>query len=153
MPLFAHEIQLRLPCDRSFDDMAPIAGGRHCDACDLTVQDVSALTEHEARVLLRTRHERRVCVAYRPLPDGTVRTAPERVVPSARLLRKARPAVFAAATLLAACGPAVDALPYSVQAKIPFVAEQALRHPVDFAQCVVSPACDINTSPAVAGGI
>ena len=153
MPLYTAEIQLRLPCDRSFDEMSPTEGGRYCESCDLTVQDLGALDEYQARALLRRRDEGRVCVAYRPQRDGTVQTAPVRVVPQAALLRKARPAVFAAAALLTACGPVVDALPYAVQEKIPLSVDEALRHPVDFAAWVASPTCQVGRVHAVGGAM
>lgn len=151
MPLSMHELQLRIPCDRRVQDMSPVPGGRYCGECELTVQDLSQLTEHEARTLLRLRDERRVCVSYRPLRDGTVRTAPESVVPEARLLRKARPALFVAATMLAACGPVIDALPDDVQAKIPYAVDAALRHPVDVAVCAASPDCEVEPPREVLG--
>jgi hypothetical protein len=86
--------------------------------------------------------------------EGTIRTAHSPVIPASRLLAKAKPFALAAGAMLAsACGPVIDAMPYSVRDEIPYALDSALRHPIDFAACAVSPTCDALAPPVVLGGI
>ena len=78
---------------------------RYCERCREHVHDLSALTEPEARALLRSRTD--MCVSYELHADGTIRFAePAFVVPIARL-RRVRSAVapLGLAAALAACAP------------------------------------------------
>lgn len=153
MTLRIEDADVRLPCEAAWNDMVEVPGGRHCGACDLVVHDLSSMTETEARRVLARRSDGRVCVRYQPFADGTIRTLHEPLIAPSRLLAKARPAALAAAAMLAsACGPAIDVLPSSVQAKIPYGVELAFRDPVAFTACVLSPSCDALSPPPVAGG-
>jgi hypothetical protein len=57
----------RLPliesCQEDWAEMRPEGRGRHCDACDRNVVDLSAMTEREARRVIEQARGR-VCVRY-----------------------------------------------------------------------------------------
>lgn len=112
MALFVDEIVLHTPCDASWDAMTKVASGRHCAACDLTVHDLSSITEREVRTLMSSAPDGTLCVHYVVRSDGTIRTAPETVIPPSRLLAKAKPMILAATTMFAAaCDPRSDVRP------------------------------------------
>jgi hypothetical protein len=150
MTLPLEAIHVPSPCEESWDAMAPRAGGRHCERCNYTVHDLSQKTEREISALLSSGE--RVCVRYVPTRFGTIRTAHDPVIPTSRLLAKARPALLAASAMLAtACGPAVDALPSGVTNAMPGSLYSALRHPIDFVTNAFEPHCDVFGPGATAG--
>lgn len=141
MALTPHEVPIPRPCEASFSAMSEVPSGRHCNTCDKTVHDLARLTERDARALIAG--DERVCVRYSTTPAGTVRTAPEPLVPPGRLLAKVKPLMLAASALAAsACGPAVDALPDAVLNRMSPGVYLGLRHPADFLDCLTTPGCD-----------
>lgn len=84
----------------------------HCTHCVRNVHNLSAMTESDARTLLKANVGRKICVTYTRTPDGQIRFTPPKpvaaaVVPLSRL-RRTRPAAAAGlglAAALAACTP------------------------------------------------
>jgi hypothetical protein len=151
MAIEPREVHIERPCEASFDAMSEVASGRYCDACDKTVHDLARMTEREVRALLARGES--LCVRYVTTQSGTVRTAPTSTIPTSRLLAKAKPLVLAATALAAsACGPTVDALPEAVVNRMPYGLHFALRHPLDFVDCLTTPGCD-PTRPQLLGAI
>ena len=110
-------ISIRLPCPKTWDEMAGDARTRFCDACSLHVHNLSAVTRAEGEALLLSKAEAggRLCVTYARRADGTLVTADEPArsralpLPPARLawpLRAAR----AAAALAAGAFPFLTSL-------------------------------------------
>lgn len=63
------EARIRTPCPAEWDDMRGDDTHRHCDTCDKTVHNLSAMTEAEARAVVAPKG---VCVRYE-LDTGTGR--------------------------------------------------------------------------------
>ncbi len=63
------EAPIRTPCPARWDDMRGDDTHRHCDTCDKTVHNLSAMTEAEARAVVAPKG---VCVRYE-LDTGTGR--------------------------------------------------------------------------------
>jgi len=93
----AKHLPIASPCHEDWDAMRPTGCGKHCQACDKPVYDLSAMTEKQARALLVKNAERDICISYLFDDQGNV---------SFRAPKKA-PMVAAAvvATALAACTP------------------------------------------------
>ena len=90
-------------CPRRYADMtAEGPTSRHCEACDKSVHDLSALTQPEAAALLAERDD--LCVRFLYAPDGRVvhRAGPKRHLGVWMSIA----AVAAAPLLLEACGGA-----------------------------------------------
>ncbi len=103
----AREIDIPNPCNEDWDAMTPAERGRFCAACQQTVHDLSAMSEEDARALLRTEDD--ICVSYVSDARGDVQFEPPPVVPLARLVRRASAASAAGLSLaLAACAPHGD---------------------------------------------
>jgi len=84
--------------------MTPEQRGRFCGACQKTVHDLSAMSEDDAKALLRDGED--ICVSYLSDRSGEVRFRPQPIVPVSRLLRRASVATATGLTLaLAACAP------------------------------------------------
>jgi len=87
--------------------MDPIAAGRFCQHCVKPVFDLSAMSESDARALLKANEGRAICISYRHDGQGGVRFQPparSRLVSLRRPVRSgAGAAVLAGA--LAACSP------------------------------------------------
>lgn len=101
----ASDIPIPKPCHEDWDAMRIEDRKRYCERCREHVHDLSALSESEARALLRSRTD--MCVSYELHADGTIRFAgPASVVPVSRLRRvSAAVAPLGLATALAACAP------------------------------------------------
>jgi hypothetical protein len=109
------------PCGADWTAMSPRGKARLCGQCDKLVHDLSAMTERDARALLKTRPTEGLCVRY--LHDATGEiwfgARAERVVPASRLVRRGAAAMSAAALVLVpalteACGGAApDKNPYN----------------------------------------
>lgn len=87
--------------------MRRAGSGRHCDACDKRVFDLSRATERYANALLLLTNGSPICARISAAEDGVARFAPERQRPP-------RPVTLLAALALggAACSPsAVDQAP------------------------------------------
>ncbi len=81
------------PCRESFAAMRGDGAVRACDRCDKEVHDLSAMTEPEARAVLRRARGARICVRYAGDGRGRVRF---------------RTLSVAAALAASACSVAVD---------------------------------------------
>lgn len=73
-------VQLDLPCQVPWDQMAGDERVRFCTQCNLNVHNLSAMTEDEAAVFLAMRGGR-VCVAYERRADGGAVFAGARSLP------------------------------------------------------------------------
>jgi hypothetical protein len=103
------------PCGADWNAMSPRGTARFCGACDKLVHDLSALSEREARSLLRARSTEGLCIRYLHDANGDIwfggrgARAAAGLVPAARLARHG--AALAAALVLTpvlteACGGA-----------------------------------------------
>src|SRR5262245_25879989 len=74
-PCIVGRFKLRViaPCSQDWNAMAGDDRARFCSRCDLTVHDLSAMPEADARALLAGEAER-MCVRFAVRPDGTVVT-------------------------------------------------------------------------------
>lgn len=99
------EVRIAEPCSREWGAMVGDAQRRHCAACDKHVHDLSAMTERDARRLLRRTSA--VCVRYTCRADGTVVHA-ERRGGRARIPRALLAVGAALASAPALAGTAVD---------------------------------------------
>jgi hypothetical protein len=109
------------PCGADWTAMSPRGKARLCGQCDKLVHDLSAMTERDARALLKTRPTEGLCVRY--LHDATGEiwfgARAERVVPASRLVGRGAAMMSAAALVLVpalteACGGAApDKGPYN----------------------------------------
>ena len=97
----AKHLPIASPCHEDWDAMRSTGCGKHCQACDKPVYDLSAMTEKQARTLLAKNAKRDICISYLFDGQGNV---------SFRAPKKA-PVVAAAvvATALAACTPVHNA--------------------------------------------
>jgi hypothetical protein len=96
------------PCPRKFATLEPIDDARgHCDECNLTVHNFSAMTEKAALEAWK-RRDAHFCVNYQCDAEGNILFAdtPRKpaIVPVTRLTSKRKAATLAASLLLAACG-------------------------------------------------
>jgi hypothetical protein len=82
------------PCHEDWDAMDPRERGRFCRSCDKQVHDLSSMTEHEARDVLREHAGGNLCVRYVQDRTGNIRFRPARPVRAAAL-----------ALAMAACTP------------------------------------------------
>lgn len=154
MAISTREVPVPTRCHADRERMRPSATGRYCGECEQHVHDLSSMTERQARRLMARAASERLCVSYSVEPDGSLRTAPERPsawVPLQRLVQKARPGLVASALLLAGCGETFDMLPYEVQEAIPYKLQAAMKHPIDYAVCAMTPGCDPAPPPMVMG--
>ncbi len=103
------ELPVKFPCHVDWRRMTPTEGGRFCGDCRKVVRDLSALTEDEAKALLRAARPGELCMRARVDAEGEIVFAKPQVIPTG-LLFKAKRAVLAIAPLaLAACRvPLVD---------------------------------------------
>jgi hypothetical protein len=109
------EAAIATPCGADWKSMQPRGTARLCATCDRLVHDLSALTEREARALLRKPPAEGLCVRYLYDAVGNVWFGDDPahgVIPRARLLRR-RASTAAAVTALSlvpllteACGGA-----------------------------------------------
>ena len=67
------ELRVASPCTVSWDGMTGDDQMRFCQECRLNVYNLSAMTEEEARALVK-KSEGRLCVRFFQRPDGTVLT-------------------------------------------------------------------------------
>ena len=94
--------------------MAPRGTARLCSTCDKLVHDLSAMTEREARTLLRTQATRGLCIRYLHDATGEIwfgNGSSDGLVPASRLARRGAVMATAAALVLTpvlteACGGA-----------------------------------------------
>ena len=97
-------IRIPTPCSKSWGDLTGDERRRFCDACQLHVTNLSALTRREADEFLAAK-QGRTCVSYSQRADGSIVTREERATrlrPWARL-RTAAAALFAFVPFLAGC--------------------------------------------------
>lgn len=94
-----NNLRVASPCSVGWETMSGDERTRHCQLCNLSVYNISALTDREACDLV-TKKEGRLCVRFYRRSDGTVLTADCPV--GIRALRKkaARVATAAFATVL-----------------------------------------------------
>jgi hypothetical protein len=103
-------LRIEDPCHENWDAMHAQGARRFCDQCQKNVHDLSAMTEAEARALLASRSEGRLCVRYTVDASGTIRfRTPAPIVPASALRRRGPAArlvpAAAIAMALAACTP------------------------------------------------
>ncbi len=102
------DLPISNPCPRKFSTLERIDDARgHCDDCNLTVHNLSALPEKEALEVWKQR-QGHFCVNYKCDEEGNVLFAdspPKSVlVPITQLTSKRKAATIAASLILAACG-------------------------------------------------
>jgi hypothetical protein len=73
----AVHLPLRNRCSENFAAMPAVPGGRHCDRCQQTVHDLSAMTPREADRFVAARAGTPTCYRYLARRDGTLVFAPE----------------------------------------------------------------------------
>jgi hypothetical protein len=101
-------LRLSAPCPKRWDELEGDERTRHCDACDLHVTNLTAMTRPAAREFLAQREGKgRVCVTFVRAPSGQVLTAEDvaRLRPS-RLRaawRACASLLFASLPLLSGC--------------------------------------------------
>lgn len=110
----AANVQITGPCPIDLDAIGYDRASKeaHCTHCVKSVHNLSAMTESDARTLLKANVGRKICVTYTRAADGQIRFTPPKpvaaaVVPLSRL-RRSRPAAAAGlglAAALAACTP------------------------------------------------
>ena len=100
----AADIRIPDPCNEDWGRMTPEQRGRFCGACQKKVHDLSAMSEKEAKAVLKSDAD--ICVSYLSDKTGVVQFQPERIVPVGRLFRRASTTAAAGLSLaLAACAP------------------------------------------------
>jgi hypothetical protein len=110
-------------CPRKFATLERIDDARgHCDDCNLTVHNFSAMTEKDALEVWK-RRDGHFCVNYRCDAEGNILFAdtPRKptLVPVTRLTSKRKAATLAASLLLAACGGKVDEPEFTAAHSVP----------------------------------
>lgn len=100
----ADDIRIPEPCNEDWGQMTPEQRGRFCGACQKKVHDLSAMSEKEAKNVLKSGGD--ICVSYLSDKAGAVQFQPERIVPVGRLFRRASATAAAGLSIaLAACAP------------------------------------------------
>jgi hypothetical protein len=116
-PMNRDHAPIARPCGADWNAMSPRGTARLCGECDKVVHDLSALSEREARSLLRARSTEGLCIRYLHDANGDIwfggRGPGEAagLVPVARLARRGAAMAAAAALVLTpvlteACGGA-----------------------------------------------
>lgn len=103
-------IEIAEPCQVDWTKMTPADGGRFCGECKKVVKNLSAMTEREAKKLLRTASEGQLCVRFLHDKHGNVffgADAPRPDFVPASMLSRAKRALAVAG--LAAASQACDA--------------------------------------------
>lgn len=93
------EIPIPIPCTENWDTMTPAGRTRFCATCKKHVQDISGMTEEDAREVLARRVRDDLCVSYLFDKHGDVvfQMVDTRIIPPNRLVRAGRAAATAAA--------------------------------------------------------
>jgi hypothetical protein len=124
-PVNRDDAPIARPCGADYSTMSPRGTARFCGACDKLVHDLSAMSEREARSLLRARSTEGLCVRYLHDANGDIWFGGRSpggaagLVPAARLARHGAAMAAAAALVLTpvlteACGGAgPDPNPYN----------------------------------------
>ncbi|RYE83639.1 MAG: hypothetical protein EOO75_19090, partial [Myxococcales bacterium] len=79
-------LTIAAPCPEDWSAMAGDDRSRHCDRCQTSVVDLSALSADEARRTL-DHPDRPACVRYLRAPDGAIITRTDQQLRLAALLR------------------------------------------------------------------
>lgn len=74
-PLTLHRIDIKSPCTASWAQMKGDERERHCDDCNKSVFNLSAMPEADAAALLANNTDGGLCVRFYRRPDGTVMTS------------------------------------------------------------------------------
>ncbi|MDQ1920306.1 hypothetical protein [Massilia pseudoviolaceinigra] len=116
-PITLHRIEIASPCMASWDKMKGDDRVRHCNDCNKSVFNLSAMPATEAAALMAENHTGDLCVRFYRRQDGTVMTGDCSDSPRAAVRQAWRrlPGIAGAAVLaLAAVGcTAGDAQPVS----------------------------------------
>lgn len=102
------------PCDADWTKMTPADGGRFCGECKKVVKHISAMTEKDARKLLRSAGEGELCIRYMHDKFGNVvfgvdQPRPD-FVPASMLSRAKRAIAYAGLAVASqACSAISDA--------------------------------------------
>lgn len=56
-----NKVSIPKPCNESWDKMTPNGNGRHCDSCDKTVVDFTAMTLEQIKIYFDKNKGTRVC--------------------------------------------------------------------------------------------
>ena len=104
-------LRIASPCTLDWRSLTPAQGGRFCGDCKKVVRDISAMSEAEARAVLRTSSNAELCVRYVHDRDGRIvfaNGARDASLVPASLLRRAKrfattAAAIAAPLAVAAC--------------------------------------------------
>jgi hypothetical protein len=116
-PMNRDHAPIARPCGADWNAMSPRGTARLCGECDKVVHDLSALSEREARSLLRARSTEGLCIRYLHDANGDIWFGgrgpgeADGLVPVARLARRGAAMAAAAALVLTpvlteACGGA-----------------------------------------------
>lgn len=105
------DIRIAEPCKVDWKTMTPAEGGRFCGDCKKVVRNLSAMTEREAKKLLRKTNDGSLCVRYVYDAQGKIffgADAPRPDVPVSSLLKRV---AVAASLAVAACGGETELQP------------------------------------------
>lgn len=93
------EIPIPIPCTENWDTMTPAGRTRFCATCKKHVQDISGMSESDAREVLARRVRDDLCVSYLFDKHGDVvfQMVDTRIIPANRLVRAGRAAASVAA--------------------------------------------------------
>ncbi len=69
----SNEIKVQSPCSEKWSAMTGNQKVRHCEICVHSVNNLSAMTRHEAKIFLEGTGGKRVCVRYERDKDGSVK--------------------------------------------------------------------------------
>jgi hypothetical protein len=126
-----NDVVIRTPCGADWNSMDPRGSARFCGSCEKLVHDLSALSEPEARALLRDSREA-VCVRYLHDASGEIWfSGGQKLVPVPHLTRGkhglAAAALAAVPLLFQACGgaDAYGSEPYDAGADVPTTGDAA----------------------------
>lgn len=99
------QVSIHTPCNVQWDSLRPVGSHRFCGACNKVVHDLSALSEEDARSLMRQQPSS-LCVRYLFDEFGAIQFRPPALITSSRLTRLRDAAAVVAPLLLQACGGA-----------------------------------------------
>jgi hypothetical protein len=73
-----NKVSIPKPCKESWDSMTPKGNGRHCDSCDKTVVDFTAMTLEQIKIYFDKNKGTRVCGHFKTVQVETQRPASHR---------------------------------------------------------------------------
>ena len=79
------DLRITSPCAAKWNEMTPVAGGRHCDSCAKTVIDLTCLApvQHDAalrRVQAEIRQGHHFCLRALTTRDGRILSSSRRIL-------------------------------------------------------------------------